>query len=461
MPTRREFLTHTTSAGIVVATSSQAAQAAREAANGTRAPLTMSRSTKTKQVSRRIKSVHRREETVLRYGGAHDTWHMTWAADDVQYVTGVEGGGFEEQSKADVNSRLFALRGGPKEAQFREVVGYPMRGLPMNRPEDTRYLNYGTLALDGHLYQFLSSYNRALPSTGGSDPHALPRFTTVKLIYSPDNGRTWHNQDGSTPVVWEDWGQRSRANMVFFEEDQESFSMLSVLQMGKNYEHNRDGYVYVYGTNGNIDGTMNELVMFRVPKGKIPDRKSYDFFAGHTPDGGAKWTRDLLAREVVHTFPRGWVNTNVHPYGWLPNVVYFAPLGLYVMANWSTGLSAKGEWFAKPSYLGFWTSANPWGPWEQVHEETAWLPGGDANARAFMAQIAPKWIAPDGKSLWLVWSDFQVPDKDALKRFGAEFRRIAAAPSISEADIAHFVKLRRLALPYYAFNVQRVDLEII
>ena len=54
----------------------------------------------------------------------------------------------------------------------------------------------------------------------------------AKLIYSPDNGRTWHNQDGSTPVVWEDWYDRSRKNMLFFREPQDAFSFLTFVQMG-------------------------------------------------------------------------------------------------------------------------------------------------------------------------------------------------------------------------------------
>ena len=67
-------------------------------------------------------------------------------------------------------------------------------------------------------------------------------------------------------MVREPWGDRSRKDMVFFKEPQEVFSLLSILQMGRNYEANEDGYVYVYAPNGNTAGTMNELVMFRVPK---------------------------------------------------------------------------------------------------------------------------------------------------------------------------------------------------
>ena len=55
-------------------------------------------------------------------------------------------------------------------------------------------------------------------------------------------------------------------------------------------------------------------------------------------------------------------------------------------------------------------------------------PDRDDNARAYQPQIAPQWIAPDGKSFWLVWTDFQVvPGRDR---------------------------------PYYAFNAQRVAVEL-
>jgi hypothetical protein len=81
-------------------------------------------------------------------------------------------------------------------------------------------------------------------------------------------------------------------------------------------------------------------------------------------------------------------------------VVYNAPLELYLMANWGMGCAADGMWFGKPSYLGFWISKTPWGPWEQIHEETAWMPLGDAGARAYQPQISPKWIADVRRSGW-------------------------------------------------------------
>ncbi len=82
-----------------------------------------------------------------------------------------------------------------------------------------------------------------------------------------------------------------------------------------------------------------------------------------------------------------------------------------------------GLWFAAPSYLGFWVADQPWGPWRQVHEETSWTPDGDAHARAYQPQISPKWIADDGESFWMVFTDFQLVDGER---------------------------------PYYSYNIQRV-----
>jgi hypothetical protein len=274
--------------------------------------------------------------------------------------------------------------------------------------------------VDGAIYQFLSTPDRPFDTNA---PH--PRFIGAKLIYSPDNGATWHNQDGSSPVRWEPWEERTRTNMAFFNEPGDAFSLLTVLQMGKAYEQNEDGYVYVYSPNGNTEGTMNQLVMLRVPKERIRDRQAYEFFVSRRADGSAEWSKDIEARGVVHTFPTGWVNTKIHPYSWHPSVVYIKPLGLYLLANWGMGCAPDGMWFGKPSYLGFWSAPHPWGPWTQVHEEKEWTPAGDHAARAYQPQIAPKWIAPDGKSFWLVWTDFQ------------------------------FVENRR---PYYSFNIQKVEL---
>jgi len=352
-----------------------------------------------------ITGMRRLEDTIWRSGGSGDNWHMTWAEDDRQYVGLCDGRGWPEIEgyvPADYyNTRVYAISGDAPDIKFVHLPGFPDL-ISTKPPNISRYYGFGIIAIGSHIYHYLSTPNHHFEAPD-------PRFVGAKLIYSPDLGQTWRNQDGS-PLCWEEWDTRSRENMVFFWEPDDALSLLTVVQMGRNYEHNRDGYVYVCAPNGNTEGTMNQLVMFRVPKDRILDRSAYEFFVSANPDGSAKWSADINARGIVYTFPSGWVNTKVHPYAWHPSVAYNAPLGLYMMANWGMGCAPDGMWFGKPSYLGFWAAPKPWGPWTQVHEEMAWTPAGDQGAQAYQPQICPKWIAPDGKSFWLAFTDFQSHD---------------------------------------------------
>jgi hypothetical protein len=372
----------------------------------------------------RIKGLRRLDDTIARLGGNGDNWHMSWMDDD-RVVTAFGDGDAQPWPKVPhrlFNTRMIAIRGVPPQLEFEDLPGYPELLFGPGPRNVGRYYGFGVLALDGKIYQFLSTLDRPYGNNTTPNP-----FVGAKLIYSPDNGASWRNQDGSAPVQWEEWEARSRKNMAFFREPGNAFSLLTILQMGRNYQENEDGYVYVYAPNGSADGTMNQLVMFRVKKDRILDRSAYEYFVARHPNGTAEWSPDIAARGVVHTFPKGWVNQLLSPYAWHPSVVYDKPLGAYLMANWGMGRAAEGMWFGKPSYLGFWSAPHPWGPWTQIHEEKKWTPAGDRNARAYQPQIAPKWIAADGKSFWLVWTDFQIVDG---KR------------------------------PYYSFNAQRVELDV-
>jgi hypothetical protein len=460
--TRREFLARFAAASVMAQTSVQGATAEVRAATSVRPPETNDVPQMHIPISR-IKSVIRRDDTILRLGGHGDNFHMSWAADDRQFVSVCDGEGWTEKPKGMYRSRIYAISGGPPHPTFQEVPGYPDNMDVSDWVTIAQYYSYGTLALDGRIYQFLGTPNPPPPDVLACPPRPAfgeppQRWVGAKLIYSPDNGQTWCNHDGSTPVVWETEQRQSRKNMFFFEEPRGVFSVSSVLQMGKNYEANRDGYIYIYSPNGNTEGTMNELVMCRVSKPHILDRAAYEYFSGLGSNGVAAWTRDIKERAVVHTFAGGWVNdATVHtgeiPWSWVPSVTYNAPLGLYMMANWGTGRAPGGGWYSKPSYLGLYVAPNPWGPWTQVHEETAWMPGNDSAARAYSPIISPKWIAADGRSFWLVWSDVKGLDTNK-EGWNDVFYDSVDNPDWVEHNMT---KLRRV-LPNYQFNAQRVDL---
>lgn len=397
-----------------------------------------------------VTGAQRRDETILRLGGYGNDWHITWAADDSLLLALCDGSGWPNTRKAQFNSHLYRIIGGPEGARFEDFPGYPDlidEDPPVgDRP---RYQGYATLAANGGIYQFMTMFGtddetRAMTGT------EYPRFGGAKLIYSPDGGATWHNQDGSTPVRWEEKSERTKQNMAFWQEPDRAFSLLTFVQMGRDYSANRDGYAYLYSPNGVTSATLNQLALVRMPVASIPDRSTWEFFVGHEPDGGARWSPNIEDRGVVHTFPTGWVNEKGLSHSWQPGVTYNEPLGLFMMANWGHGAAVDSGEFSSPSYLGFYVSENAWGPWRQIHEEL-WTPEGDQNARCYQSQIPAKWIAADGKSFWLVWSDFQ-----SLQ--GAELE--AANERLREPGLSLEEKLARRAAirPYYALNTQRVDL---
>src|SRR5687768_16841977 len=108
-----------------------------------------------------ITSLVRRDETIKRYDGNGDNFHMSWAADDRQYVAVCDGMGFSEQPRAFFNSRLWTIEGGPRDARFEEVAAYPELTFPSANGPLPGYYGFGTLALDGSIYQYLTTTGTA------------------------------------------------------------------------------------------------------------------------------------------------------------------------------------------------------------------------------------------------------------------------------------------------------------
>ena len=228
----------------------------------------------------------------------------------------------------------------------------------------------------GRIYQFLSTFNHPYERPDGT-PWPDMRFIGAKLIYSPDDGRTWCNQDGSTPVVWAPGRERSRETLVFFEEDQEAFSCsCRLLQMGRNYEKSRRIRLRL---RAEWKYRRHDERARHVPgaQGTASQSSAYEYFAGLR----AGWPRGLGeghigTREVVHTFPRGWVGKVDHPWAGCPVSPITRRSDCYMMASWGMGTRRTESGSTSPATWAF-GSAQPMGSVDQIHEETAWMPGGD------------------------------------------------------------------------------------
>lgn len=394
--------------------------------------------------------------SILRLGGLGDGYKMSMTADGRQIVVVNDGPGWAPPPATFFSTRLWTVDGNPPQPRFAQLEGYPVVDRAAYPKDAPHYYGHGVIVVGKNIYQFLATLDHA--------EDRPRRWTGAKLIYSNDGGATWRNRDGTSPIIWEDWKEQSRARLSFFDEPDGCFSLLAFLQQGSAYAANRDGYVYAYGLNGSVDGLMNQLVMFRVHKDRLLDRSAYSFFAGRRRDGTAQWSADIADRRPIHSFPRGWVNyTNLFPgdlvvESWLPSVVWNEALGLYMMSSAGVGCAPDGTEFGRPSYLGLWVADYPWGPWRQIHKDTAWTPGGNGGARAYAPQIAPGWIAPDGRSFWLVWADLagirEFGRDEALVDVEMSKGRDAAERTTIEADI-----LRRY-MPGFSMNAQRMELRL-
>lgn len=404
----------------------------------------------------RIRAARRADGSLLRLGGLGDGYKMTIAADGKQIVVVNDGPGWASGPATFYSSRLWTVDGTPTAPRFTNMPGYPDMDRAARKEDAPHYYGHGVIAVGQDVYQFLATLDHA--------EDRPRRWKGAKLIHSPDGGVSWRNADGSSPVVWEDWQDQTRERFAFFDEPDGCFSLLAFLQQGRAYSANRDGFIYVYGLNGSVDGLMNQLVMFRVAKDRLLDRSAYRFFAGLDRSGGARWSADIADRQPVHSFPQGWVSyTNLFPgdlvvESWLPSVVYNESLQLYMMASAGIGCAPDGTAFGKPSYLGLWVSDQPWGPWRQIHEDSAWTPGGDPEARAYAPQIAPGWLAADGKSFWLAWADLK-----GLRKYAADESLVAAemdkARTPTERTTIEAEILRRY-MPGFSLTAEKFTLEI-
>ena len=446
MPSRRDVLVRGLSLGALTALNAHHAVAATLGGKVRGRPSTAKPPA--------ITGAHRRDDTILRLGGLGDGYKMTVRPDGSQLLVVNDGSGWTDPPEAFYTTKLWTVSGGPEAHRFAPLAGYPDLNRSARPEEAPHYYGHGVIQVGDRIYQFLTTLDRA--------EDRPRRWTGAKLILSDDGGKSWKNQDGTSPVVWEDWDDQSRERLAFFGEPDGCFSLLSILQHGPGQRQDRDGYIYLYGPNGSVDGLMNQLMLCRTRADRLADRKSYRFFAGFKSDGSAIWSADIAQRRPVHSFPRGWVNsTNLFPgdlvvESWSPSVVYNAPLGLYMMANAGIGCAEDGTEFGKPSYFGMWVAPAPWGPWRQIHEDAAWTPAGDPAARAYAPQIAPGWMAPDGKSFWMVWADLK-----GLREFSRDEALFAAALEKARTPEEHAIvetTFFRRYMPGFSFNTQRVDL---
>jgi len=189
----------------------------------------------------------------------------------------------------------------------------------------------------------------------------------------------WERNVGNSRLAWsEDRGRTWQRGNVRFEV---SFGSPAFLNFGRNYASARDRYVHLYSQDGpSAYESYDHLVLARVPARRIRDRQAYEFFVRRDTSGRPVWSRDIAQRGAVFTNPGQCQRVDA---------VYVPGLQRYLLA---VGYNHDGGW-------GIFDAPEPWGPWTTVFHTEYWGLGGTHGYR-----LPSKWISPDGKTLWLVFS---------------------------------------------------------
>jgi hypothetical protein len=278
-----------------------------------------------------------------------DSWMMTWAADGTVY-TNFSDGRFTDGGEKYSNA-LLIIEDDPPDLTAASIV--PVSADPLRHASSWAYYIISTLAVGDTLYVGMIDFSR----NGG-----IARSTDGGLTLDYDRSRPMWPSDG--PKI---------------------FAYPSFLQDGQGYGGNRDGYVYVYATDGDWAGE-NALRLARVPAdADLLDVGAYSYWdgSGFSPD--LAQAADLLPRSS--------------DLGGMQSILYNPVHGRYYLITFgdARGPEARMVLFAAPE---------PWGPWERLGA----IPAADAvfndeplHSRVYNPSFNAKWIDPDG-GMWISYS---------------------------------------------------------
>lgn len=287
-------------------------------------------------------------DQIIRMAPGSDNWPLTWADDDLLYGAYGDGWGFPPKVEKKLSLGLVCVSGMPPDIRGRnlrsadaEQTGQGAGGCKAS----------GMLMVDGMLYMLVRN-------AGNS-----------QLAWSPDHGLNW---------TWADWNWST------------SFGCPTFLNFGRNYADARDGFVYVYSPDSDSAyDPADRMVLARVCQDRIRDQDAYEYFSALSDDHEALWTQAIDERGAVFEH-----SGNCYRSG----VTYNAPLKRYL---WCQTLprsrDARGPRFE--GGFGIYEAPEPWGPWKTVYFTRHWDVGPGESCR-----IPTKWMSPDGKSVYLVFS---------------------------------------------------------
>ena len=288
------------------------------------------------------------DRAVIRKAKGSDNWPITWADDNNLYTAYGDGRGFEPK----VSKKL--------SLGFAKIIGSPddFRGVNIRSPTGEERGDgrrgkkaSGMLMVAGVLYMWVRN----------ADPS--------QLAWSSDHGKSW---------TWSRWKFAG------------SFGYPCFLNFGKNYAGARDGYVYVYSPDTTSAYTETDrVILARATRDRIKEQDAYEFFQRLDSNGRPVWSKNFSLPGAVFRFPGGCNRLDV---------TFNAPLGRHLLTMRSRGRKEGGV-----KHFSIYDAPDPWGPWTTVYyenQERAGRSGGWGESQ----HIPSKWISPDGKGFYLIYS---------------------------------------------------------
>jgi len=315
------------------------------------------------------------------YTGA-DTWLPSWASDGNLYSPWADG---------NVNGvSIFA--GGPGAATgYARIVG--------DDPLNLQVVESGTCKADpgpyggrypaaNLVYNGVWYYGTHCELDGGRRLNWDILGPFVGSRWSTDYGKTWND----TPHTPEKpiFGEPGRVG------GKVKFGTPFYLDFGKNMEHSPDGKAYLVGHGALATAphprfahlswcTADGVYLARVTPSikNINDATKYEFFAGRDSADRDLWSQGLADAKPIAEWPNnmGYVT-----------MTYDAPLAKYIMC-----VTDGGNTISKfNTYI--MESDRATGPWKLITYMR------DFGEQAYCVNVPSKFIAPDGRSMWLMYS---------------------------------------------------------
>lgn len=294
------------------------------------------------------------ERTGFNFG---DSWMMTWAADGKTYTNFSDGKLTPDGDKP--SNALLIIADDPPALRASSFVA--VSADPLGRKSSWAHYIISTVAIGDVLYTGLVNI-------------APGRAMAAGIGRSGDHGATLIH-DRARPM-WPARGDRTR------------FVYPSFLQNGRGYRGNRDGFMYVYGSDGEW-GKRNSLRLARVRTDRLLDIRAYRYWAG-----AGRWSAALDdADDIIGP------STDL---GGMQSIAFNPALGRYFLITF-------GEPFSDRARMVVYDAPEPWGPWTRcgqpiTADQALFLPG-ELFTKLYNPSFNAKWIDADG-SMWISYSNY-------------------------------------------------------